>query len=619
LNPLPSESVAPTTATEQHARFLEYPRVHLVMIVIVGLFAYANSFRVPFVFDDLREISENPVIRSLANFFLNGSGYEYSPNRYIGYLSFALNYHFGGLDVVGYHVVNLGIHIANALLVYSLVRLTFRTPFFSPLSERRSSPIPRLPLFIALLTALLFVCHPIQTQAVTYIVQRLTSLATLFYLAALVLHVRWRLAREAGSPFLSGAVLPPYLLSLAAAVLAMKTKEIAFTLPLIVLLYEFCFFGRPDRKRFMALLPMLLTICIIPLAMVSLSKPLGELLSDMRETTVLFSRLSRWEYLFTQFSVIATYLRLLLLPVNQNLDYDYPVSHSLSEPRAILSLLLLLALFGLALYLWRAGARCRREGTGGNGQESSSSLIPQPSYFSTQPLLRLAAFGIIWYFITLMVESSFVPIIDVIFEHRVYLPSVGFFLALATFLVVMIHTLAQRDPSHVKWPVAILLLITVILSIATINRNRVWSSSLSLWEDTVRKSPGKGRPHKNLGLAYGSLGNFAMAKKERQIYDLIESKNLALQDPNNAQVRYHLGNIYREQGLYVDAIQEYLEAIRLKPDHAKAHSDLGLVYALQGRLAEAIAEFRTATALDPGNQIMRDNLHNLLKQQTQRK
>jgi len=663
VQPIMTESVSESTAPESQPEFFENSLLHMILIALLGLFVYANSLQVPFVFDDPAQIGDNPVIRSLANFFLNGSGYEHLPNRYIGYLSFAVNYHFGGLNVVGYHLVNLGIHIASALLVYSLVRLTFRTPFFSPLVPQPSLLNPKLPLIVALFTALLFVCHPIQTQAVTYIVQRLTSLATLFYLAALVLHVRWRLAREAGSPFLSGAVLPSYLLSLAAAVLAMKTKEIAFTLPLIVMLYEFCFFGRPDRKRLMALLPILLTICIIPLAMVSLHKPLGDLLSDVTSATVVDSRLSRWEYLFTQFSVIVTYLRLLLLPVNQNLDYDYPVNHNLFEPRAILSLLLLLALFGLAIYLWRAGARGRRQGTGGNGQESSSSLIPQPASFSTQPLLRLAAFGILWFFITLMVESSLVPIIDVIYEHRVYLPSAGALMALVALGFTVLRNVSP------KAVVAFFAVVVCLFSVGTFLRNMAWRDNVSLWQDVAAKSPNKARAWGNLGVALSVAGrgdeaigalnqalrlrpdypsalynlgrvyfesrndpmtaiallNRAIAAypggmeayktlglayvRTGQIDLAIETYRRALQvNPDSGSIRYNLANTYANMGRFDEAIREYQAAIALNPKNFAVYNNLAVTYIKQGNMDGAIEAFLAASRLRPGDLGVKHNL-----------
>src|SRR3989338_8070945 len=160
-----------------HASFL------IILSLLAGL-VYSNSFSVPFHFDDHLNIVENARIKQPASFT------DFSGTRYVGFLSFALNYQFGGLNVFGYHLVNLLIHIANVFLVYWLVLLLFR-------ASSSPSPIPHSPSpfapWIALTTALLFLVHPIQTQAVTYIVQRFASLVTLFYLLAVVCYLKWRL------------------------------------------------------------------------------------------------------------------------------------------------------------------------------------------------------------------------------------------------------------------------------------------------------------------------------------------------------------------------------------------------------------------------------------------
>ncbi|MBI5195488.1 MAG: hypothetical protein HZA10_04105, partial [Nitrospirae bacterium] len=171
-----------------HARttLLHKPIVHILLIVIIGLIAYSNTFHVPFQFDDHNFIVDNHKLRNLSSFWPTAG------SRWVGFLTFALNYKFGGLNVTDYHIVNIIIHIINALLVYRLVILTFQTPYFN---LHPSTFNPRSSL-IALFSSLLFVSHPIQTQAVTYIVQRFTSLATMFYLLSLVMYVKWRLKSE---------------------------------------------------------------------------------------------------------------------------------------------------------------------------------------------------------------------------------------------------------------------------------------------------------------------------------------------------------------------------------------------------------------------------------------
>ncbi len=551
-----------TSAALGRHTILSRPVAHLFLIILAGVIVYANSLHVPFTLDDGSSITDNPVIRELGNFLGNGSGYAYNPRRYIGYLSFALNYRLGGLDVTGYHVANLAIHLVNAVLVYLLVRVTLRTPFFA---SGRPEETVRHAGPIALFTALLFVVHPVESQAVTYIVQRLTSLMTLFYLLALYLYARMRLAEEEGSARWRVAGLG--LLGVAAAVLAMKTKENAFTLPVAALLYEWLFFRGTAGKRLLRLLPLLATMLIIPLSLLDIHKPVGDVISDVSEVTVVKAPLTRWEYLFTQFRVIVTYLRLLVLPVNQNLDYDYPLYRTLFAPPVLASLLLLLALFGLAVWLVY---RSRGEAQG--------------------RLARLAAFGIFWFFLALAVESSIIPITDVIYEHRVYLPSVGAFLALATGAVLAAGRLGNGGRKAAAAGGALLL---IVLGVATIQRNRVWSDRVTLWEDVVRKSPAKVRGYNNLGAALSDEG------REVEAVAVLE-KALAIK-PDHPEAYYNLGRIYLQtEGRLGDAIALLTRAIELRPGYDDAYVNLAAAYIKGGNPARAVELLDSVTPAGRG-------------------
>ncbi|MCM2357196.1 MAG: tetratricopeptide repeat protein [Geobacteraceae bacterium] len=593
-----------------------------MLIVGIGLIVYANTFHVPFIFDDESSITNNPVIRDLGN-FLSGAGYGYNPRRFIGYLSLALNYRFGGLDVTGYHIFNLTVHIFSACLVYALTRLTLGTPYFrnAECGMRNAELITQN--FMPLFAALLFVSHPVQTQAVTYVVQRLASLATMFYLLSLVLYVGARLGietpgkekgREEKDVETEGArLVPPLLLysgSLLSAVLAMKTKEIAFTLPLVAALYELFFFKGRAGRRLLILLPMLLTLAIVPLSMLEGGKPAGELLSDLSEKTRADTAMARGDYLLTQFRVIVTYLRLLVLPLKQNLDYDYPVYTSFLQPQVILSFLFLVALIGLAVYLF-----------------FSSRPAPSAS--------RLVSFGILWFFITLAVESSVVPIDDVIYEHRLYLPSVGLFIA----VVSSMRSLSGRLPASAC--IASFAVVVLLLSVTAWKRNQVWGDDVTLWQDNVNKSPEKARPYDNLGHVYQQRGEpreairhfrAALAKNPKfanSHYNL----GLALSDigrtdeaiyhykaalslrPNDPDAYNNLGLAYLEKGLASEAIENFNSALKLKPDFAAVHNNLGIIYANAGSKDKAVEHFRAAVNLNPDDARARNNLERALQDQ----
>jgi Flp pilus assembly protein TadD len=543
--------------------FFQTTFVHILIIIAVGFLVYSNTFNVPFIFDDMPNIVDNPAVKDFPHSF---------GTRFIGQLTFTMNYRLHGLDVTGYHIFNLIVHIFNALLIYALLTLTFKSPYFSGYSKDVTTTRYSRNL-IALFTALLFVSHPVQTQAVTYIVQRFASLATMFYLLSLVSYSKARLiSQEVQSKVKS---LFWYGVSLFSAVLAMKTKEISFTLPVVIILYEFMFFNGKIKRRILYLLPLFLIMLIIPLSLIGTDKPLGDIISDVSEATRLQTNISRWDYLFTQFRVIVTYIRLIFLPVNQNLDYDYPTYYSFFDVGVFLSFLFLLSILILSVYLFYR-------------------------YRKTAPSVTLISFGVLWFFITLSVESSIIPIVDVIYEHRIYLPSAGFFIAFTASIIWLRNRLKNTMPIVGKAIIPILLLVVFIFSVSTYARNNVWQSSTGFWEDVVKKSPLKARPHRTLGFYYKKQGRLEEAIREYQT-------SLRL-DPNDAVAHSNLGGVYEKQGRFKEAMEEFNTAIRLMPDLAAAHTNIGVFYGKQGRLEEAIKELQTALNLDPDDATAHGNL-----------
>jgi Flp pilus assembly protein TadD len=552
-------------------KILYHPFSYLLLIMLIGFLAYANTFGVPFVLDDLESINRNEVIRDLGNYLPGGPGYDFLFRRWFGYFTFALNYHFGGLNVAGYHLFNLTVHICTALLVYALVRLTLRTPF---LADSKVAPQAAA---TALLAALFFVAHPVQTQAITYTVQRLTSLCTLFYLLALVLYVASRLRSEVPrqenergrqSP---GSWRMPLLLtgSVVSAVLAMCTKEIAFTLPMAALLYEVCFFRGAWQRRAMLLLPLLLTVALIPILVLS-----DESLPATGGLPQTEADIPRLDYLFTQFRVLVTYLRLLVLPINQNLDYDYPLYSTFFTPPVFLSFLLLAAVFALTLYLFWRTRTCTPVVL-----KQKSKHFPASSYQLPAPELRLIAFGIFWFFLTLAVESSLIPIADVIFEHRLYLPSIGVAVAMATAIIL------AREKTITfyggKIPMIAATMIIIALTMATWQRNQVWQNEVSLWGDVARKSPGKHRPWFNLGTHLMTDSG----QPEEAIPALLHA---VARDPGHAESWHNLGSSYLMTARPGEAIMPLRTAVRLKPDMADAAVNLAVALIHNGNPLEAV-------------------------------
>lgn len=535
---------------------MRHPLCHAAIIVMVGVLAYQNSLSVPFVFDDIQNIVENQHIKELHNFLTPSVIFG---NRPIGLLSFALNYHFYDLNVTSYHAVNLAIHIVNALLVYLLVTAVFTAHFTA---EAVSSGRQHSTHFYACATSLLFVSHPVHTGAVTYTVQRFTLLATFFYLVSVLMYLAARSRSRDHKPTVKTRGRLCYAVSLISCLMAMKCKEISFTIPVVIIVAEFIFYTERLKTRIYFLLPFIISLAVIPLSMQLTASSTGDILQHFQQSITL----SRTDYLLTQSRVLLTYLRLFVMPVNQNIDYNFPISNSIFQLPVMVSFLFHVTVVSIAVYL-ATGAKSRI------------------------PFVRLISFGLLWFYISLMVESSVIPLDDIVFEHRMYLPSVGLFLVCASVAGVLEKHWVNRDCS-VAW--CLVGAITCILAIATYQRNSVWQSSMSIWQDAARKSPLKSRPHYNLGYYLAESGDLPSAIREFQT---------AVQlDPNNSKARNNLAAAYVQTGNIPAAIQEFRGAVIVDRTNANAHFNLGYLLADQGQPMAAINELQKGLQLEPYNQ-----------------
>lgn len=553
---------------------------HIAIILLVGFIAYSNSFQVPFTFDDHECIVNNPAIK-VFSYFTNHAALDSLPIsediknnfviRFIAYFTFALNFRLHGLDVTGYHVVNLTIHLTNAVLVYSLLCLSVKSQSLTHADRNDGINTPARARYFPFIAALLFVSHPVQTQAVTYIVQRFTSMATMFFLCSLVAYIKSRQARTVTARTVM------YALSISSALAAMWTKEIAFTLPVIIALYDYIFLGGDWKSRARRLFPFILTMLAIPLTLSSVAGDNGKAgASDFGEVINLvnFSNTSHWGYLVTQFRVIATYIRLLFFPVSQNLDYEYPLFNSLLVPEVFASFLLIITLLFLSLYLlFFPGV--------------NKSFWP-----------RTTAFGLLWFFITLSVESSFIPINDVIFEHRTYLPSIGFIISIMASCVMLVEKFSIDKAPVVHRTLifsvtAASALVVLALTAATYLRNEVWRDSVVLWKDVSSKSPNKARPHTHLGNELLKRGFMNEA--------ILEFKKVLSINPNSYKAHNSLGIAYTGQRRFGDAQLEFDAALKINPDDFLTHRNRGYFFLVVGRPLLAISEFRIAAGIEPNN------------------
>jgi protein O-mannosyl-transferase len=503
-----------------------------LLLGVVGLLLYGHTLHVPLYLDDIFNIEQNPVVRDLG-MALKGV----FARRGLSILTFALNYRLGGEDLVGYHLLNIAIHLATAVVVLLLLRRVFR-----------GRP------WLALCGALIFLAHPLQTQGVTYLVQRMTSLSALFFLLALYLFVRGRECLSTPGAFRDRQHLAWYVAALVAGGLSILAKENAVVLPLALLLFVRLFLPDADRRWRPLLiytapflvLPLLATIVylLLPLASGAGLKTSGSsaLLRNMEGNSPL-------HYLVTQFSVLWIYIRMLFLPYGQALDHAYPVSKELLTLKAVAGFSGLLGLFVLA---WR--------------------LLPR------QPAI---AGGILWFFLTLAIESSLIPL-DPLFEHRLYLPMFGFAL-----LVPALLALLPRPDLQVGVAAAFLL----VLAVLTWQRNALWNDPFAFYQDNLRVAPHNERVMMNLGEAYRENG-FA-DEAERLYLQSLEA------NPRAAFGYFALKELYLAQERDDEMIDMLRYAIEQIPDNASLYSDLAFVYGKKGDIATAIALLKRAIEINP--------------------
>jgi len=522
---------------------------HAAAVVLAAAVCYANVLHAPFVLDDDTSIVLNPSIGSweiLPRFE--------PPTRRVAYTTFTLNHALGGLDPFGYHLFNVGVHALAGLAVYALARLLLRAAARAG-GEGSGDGEGDAAGWAPLAAALLFVVHPLQTQAVTYVTQRIASLATLLYVGALALYA-WARAEGPERPLARRLAWGGALLS---ALLATFTKEIAFTLPLAVALLEVAFFRGPGWRRLAAGVPFLLLLPIIPLQLAGAGRPIAEVIADVHDVARADSSLPRAAYLATQARVIAAYLRLAALPAGQNLDHDFPVERSLASPAVLASAAALAALAALGAWLlWRG----RRAGA------------------------RVAGAGIMLFFLALAVESG-VPIADVMFEHRMYLPMAGLALAAAGALSVA----AARFPGARRGLAVAVGAALVALAAATVARNALWRDPVALWADAVAKSPAKPRPRYNLGTVLLERGDLAAAERE-----WLEVVRL---DPAHSWALNQLGSVALTRRDLSAAEAWYRRAIATPWVNPEAFYNLALVLEATGRAVEAAPAYRRFYDLAP--------------------
>jgi protein O-mannosyl-transferase len=523
-----------------------------VILITAGFIVWANSLGGAFLLDDRGHILPTLLGHESGHAEWVTGGF-FSAVRPLTQLSFRLNFTLGGVNPIGYHVVNLIIHLLASFLLFALVSST--------LKSRRSQDHDRENADqLAFWIALLWMVHPLQTQSVTYLIQRAESLMGLFYL--LTVYSVSRSTQSRGWQFAA----------VAACALGMLSKEVMVTAPIAALLYDRIFLASSfkeiaaKRKFLYAGLVLTWLILIVPILKADaarIAKSAGFGLAGITPV----------QYALTQPGVILHYLLRSIWPHPLVIDYAWPAAASFGDV-ALPLLIVVLLLIGTGAALWKWP--------------------------------RIGFLGV-WFFLILAPTSSFIPIKDPIFEHRMYLPLAAVIALVVLGVFQLLQMMRQRGivKGHrsrvlfVWWAVAA----SAALSVLTITRNHAYGTEIRLWQDTVDHQAENPRAHHNLGVAL-------QAAKRHDQARLAYGRAIAI-DPARAMTHYNLGTVLESEDRFEEALLSYTEALRLQPESVKTHINLGAVLAKLGRHDEARRHYAQALERDPHFAEVYYNLGNL--------
>jgi tetratricopeptide (TPR) repeat protein len=512
-------------------------------IAIAGVI-YIPALTGDFQFDDYPFIVKNYLIRDVTRLDLIAQCLD-QPSRFAVFYTFALNYHWWGLNAFAFHLTNWLLHVLTGWVVYRLSLALLQSPGLQPAYSRRDA------FGISLSVALLFLFHPVQTQAVSYISQRFSLMATLFYLSTILFFVK---ARQVEAVNLKKAGY--FCAAGLTALLGLFSKEVVITLPIMLGVVGY-YFLRPQqgvkipltfqKKHVLYAVTFIAALAVVP-ALFSF-KFSGVLFGPKHSGSHEGELITLGPYVLTQFRVWVRFFQLLFWPARLTFDYDFPLSRHLLEAQTLGSLVVLVLLAGMAVRLRKS-----------------------------RPVL---SFGLVWFFVTLL--PNLIPRSHVIFEHKLYLVSFGVFLAVMAGLFELLRAPRIR--------LAVIVFVLSLFCLLTYQRNLVWHDQVSFWQDAVQKAPRKSRPYMNLGGALVKAGQLDEAQ-----YFL--DKALAI-DPELWEVWNNKGLIATEQGRYSAAAGHFERALALKPDYEEIVNNRGLMHYRQGEYDSALRDFFRATEINP--------------------
>ena len=557
-----------------------------VSLFVLLLAVYANSFNCSWHFDDYINIVENPgvQIKTLSWQEIGRSLYGIAGSarwqRPVSYFTFAMNYYFDGLNVFWYHVVNFFIHYITSVFLFLFIYNTLKLPILEGRYERHAYSI-------ALLAALFWAINPVEVMAVTYIVQRMASMAAMFYIMAMYFYLKGR----TGDKTWKSVVF--FILAAFSALLSLGSKENAAMLPVSLFLFDlFLIQGvtiEHIRKNWTVCLFALVLVPAIGLMYYDFSSIIGDY-DQFRPFTM-------WERVLTQPRVILFYISLLLYPLTSRmmLIHDVEISKSLFDPWTTFAAgIVLLLILVVAVLISRK-----------------------------RPLI---SYCIIFFFLNHLIEGSFISL-GLVYEHRNYLPAMLFFVPLSILIVYALSYFEKRKRMIVVLSSATVAII-IIMGVTVFIQNNILKDDISLWSDNARKVPDLEIVHGNLGAALLRAGRFPDAFVELmkalesppswdtrvkfKIYQLLGDYYLLSGDAETALVFVEKAleglpyntDLYNSKAILLMQKKKPAEAeivmkkaISFKQDNAFFHVNLGIIYLLRGHPDAAIKEVQRAIIL----------------------
>ncbi|MDO8525869.1 MAG: tetratricopeptide repeat protein, partial [Candidatus Omnitrophota bacterium] len=537
--------------------------ISLLLIAVLGFAVYANSLGGAFIWDDIAFIKDNAYIKDWSNaariFTLDfskrltsGGGIKYNFYRPLHILTYMADYSLWGLRPEGYHFTNALFHTLAALALFWLIRALFGGTL------------------LPLVTAALFVVHPIHTEAVAYIAGRADSMALLFMLLAFVFYVKGVpviASPEGAKQSKKARLLQPLrgfaMTTILCYILALLSRENSAILPVLLLLYHYTF---KKPCKFTRYAPILLITIFYLIFRISMSQNLlaG---SGAGNPSISPERIPGF------FAALTNYVRLLFLPLGLHMEYGDKL-FAMTDPRVITGLVIFTTAIGIALIKRRAD--------------------------------KIIFFSIAWFFIALLPSSNIYPIGAYMAEHWLYLPSIGFFLLLANGLVSLSlprKSIRLRIPARLAAKpraFAGMTLLIAFYSFLTIKQNNYWRELIPFYERTLAYSPDNPKIYNNLGAVYYRLG-----KNEESIDAYKKAIKL---NPYYYETSYNLGAAYHALKMYDEAIEAYKKEIAINPALPKVYNNLGAVYFDIHQYEKSIEAYKKAISLDPKNACMYFNI-----------